>query len=460
VDTTLCKIGNINNVQFSEITDNDGRQCKGLGYNFKYYNVGMSITTNSGPIVCASAFSTVFGKANFRFVPRTITSIRNFVTTQTGSSAPVCPTGYTLSSIQCSIAAKVTNCSSAGEYLETTSGTCKPCAANKYCPNSTSGETITTICPNGGTLSNNLCIAANKVATMSYVDGCSSVYVRYDKTCAIEEIRTHDLDCSYFYASDNVNILAVRDTTLPAGSLNVCSTGGRTDYSTTSITKVSDLECAGSGSGWYNYNVAYDPLVCGNTFDANNKAAFRWSEKTFTKIVGLQKIGTASTICPSGWTPVASSENCTQAPIIQRLALVNSCPSGSFSPEGSTQASNCTTNQPATPGNGGIIIITNQASSISSSSIAKVDCILKPNEYRENNECKACPAGTTITSSNPTSTRDCITTVNVDKPTIRSGGSNESKYLTAAFSILVIGLAYYTINKHHQKLLSGWSKLK
>jgi hypothetical protein len=470
LDTTLCKIGDINRVQLSEITDNDGRRCNGNGYNFKYYNVGLTITANTGPIVCAGPFSTVSGKVDFRFIPRAITSVRNFLTTQTGTSTPVCPTGYTLSSSQCSIPAKVTNCSSAGEYLDTTSGICKPCAANKYCLNSTTGETTTSICPNGGTLSNNLCIATNKVATMTYVDGCTSTYQRFDKTCAIEEIRTHDLQCSYFYASDNVNVLAVQDPNLTINDFLRCSTGGRTDYNTTSITKVSDLECAGTGTGWYNYNVAYDPLVCGNTFDPNNKAAFRWSEKTFLKIVGLQKLGTASTICPAGWTPVANSDNCSQAPIVQRLAVINNCPSGSFSSEGSTQASNCTTTQTSTTlqssissttntSGGGVIIISNQSSSSSSSSVAKPECVLKSNEYLENSECKPCPAGTITTSSNPTTIRDCVTIVNVDKPTIRSGGLNELNSTLASITAVTIVLVLTVIKKHHQRFLQGWSKI-
>lgn len=463
VDPTLCKIGDINKVQFSEITDNDGRQCKGNGYNFKFYNVSLTITSNTGPIVCAGPFSTVSGKANFRFVPRTITSIRNFVTAQTGTSAPVCPTGYTVAGSQCSIPAKVTSCSSAGEFLETASGTCKPCPANKYCLNATTGETTSQFCPNGGTLTNNLCVAANKVVTTTYTDGCSAAYDRYDKTCAVEEIRTHELRCTYFYASDNVNVLASEDLTLPAGTLNICSTGGRTDYNTTSITKVSDLECAGPGTGWYNYNVAYDPLVCGNTFNPNDKAAFRWSEKTFLKIVGLQKLGTSTTICPAGWTPVPNSQNCSQPPIVQRLAIVNDCPAGTFAAAGSTQAANCsTTNVVPTSGGGGSISITTQvsSSSIVSSSSSRVECTLKSNEYRENGECKPCPTGTIITSANPTSMRDCITVVNVDKPTIRSGGLEFLNLLYFVIASSLIILTFYIVKKHHSQFLSGWTKVK
>jgi hypothetical protein len=346
VDAAMCKIENINNVQLSEVTDSDGRQCKGVGYNFKQYNVGFPLTAPNGPIVCASAFSAVFGKENFRFVPKTITSIKNFETTQTGTSTPICPTGYTLSGAVCTVPAIVSNCSVAGEFLIFTNTTCQTCPANSYCLNTTTGETTSGVCPNGGTLAGNLCIAANQVSKTTYIDGCTSTYVRYDKTCAIEEIRTHDLGCSYFYASDNVNVLAVLDTTLPTNTLNVCSTGGRTDFSTYSITKVSDLECAGPGTGWYNYNVAYDPLVCGNTFDPNNKAAFRWSEKTFTKIVGLQKLGTTITACPANWTFVANSTNCSQAPISRKFAVVNACPAATpNSPAGSTQLSNCTATQ-------------------------------------------------------------------------------------------------------------------
>jgi hypothetical protein len=496
VDSSLCKIGNINRVNLSEIIDNDGRQCKGNGYNFKRYNVNLTLNSSSGPVVCANTFTAVAGKENFRFVPRNILSIKNFITSQTGSTAPACPAGYSVITSQCSIPAKVTNCSSAGEYLDSATSTCKPCPENKYCLNSTTGETTTSICPNGGTLTSNLCIAANKIANTTYTDGCTSTYVRFYKTCAIEEVRTHDLGCSYFYASTKNNIVAVLDS-----DLIHCSTGGRTDFADGDIVKVSDFECNGPGSGWYNYNVAFDPLVCGNSYDPNNKAAFRWLEKTFIKIVGLQKIGLASSICPSSWTVIANSNNCSQPPVVQRFALVGDCPVGSFSPAGSIQASNCvgpqvsssslisssiisspissvpvssilssrlSSSSPNNTNGGGVIVINAQVSSsfnlVSSSAIesssSKIVCVLKTNEYRENNECKPCPVGTFVSSLNSISIRDCITAAIIDKPTIRSGGLKIIDFVifcSVLFSSLIL---FSKIKSHNKEFLSGWFRIK
>jgi SdrD B-like domain len=358
VDITLCKLDPTQIVLLSEVTDSDGRQCKGNGYNFKQYNVDLPLTAPTGPILCSNAFSAVSGVVNYRFVPRTITSIKNFETTQTGSTSPVCPAGYTLVTALCSIPAMVSNCSATGEFLISTSGTCQTCPANNYCTNSTTGETTANVCPNGGVLTSSLCIAANQVNKVTYVDGCGSAYVRFDKTCAIEEIRTHDRGCSYFYASDNVNIVAV----LASDGIH-CSTGGSVDFANTSIVKVSDLECDGPGSGWYNYNVAYDPLVCGNSYDPNNKAAFRWLEKTFTKIVGLQKIGNSTSVCPANWTLVSGSTNCSQSPVSRRFAIVNACPTTApNSPTGSTQLSNCTATQTAQNQSITTVITSNTAS--------------------------------------------------------------------------------------------------
>jgi hypothetical protein len=472
-DTSLCKINNINNVVLTEITDYDGRQCKGTGYNFKRYNVGLVTNSTAGPIVCSNTISGVTGKANFRFVPRSITSIKNFVTTQTGTSPAVCPIGYTVSGTQCSIAAKISSCSAAGEYLDSTSFTCKSCPANKYCLNSTTGETTNPICPNGGTLIGNLCIADNKIATITYVDGCTSSYVRYDQTCTVEEIRTHDIDaCSYYYNSDHTNTLAIVDTSIPITSLNRCSTGGSADFNNSSITKVSDLQCNGTGTAWYNYNVAYDPLVCGNTYDVTNKGAFRWSAKSFTKIVGLQKIGTSTSVCPSGWVLVANSTNCSQAPIVLRFALISDCLAGSFSNLGSTQASNCellstsSSSSSYKSGGGGLTItITNQSSSSSSlisssSSSIKQECSLKPNEYQENFECKPCPSGTVVVSSNPMSIADCITIATVEKPTIRTGGNYSNQILTLTLALLLTTTLYALTKKYQRKFASQWFKVK
>ena len=89
-ETGFCKIGNINNVRLSEITDVDGRSCNGNGYNFKRYNVGFETNSTNGPIVCASAFSGVFGTTNFRFIPQIVTDIQNFTTSQISSKTVPC----------------------------------------------------------------------------------------------------------------------------------------------------------------------------------------------------------------------------------------------------------------------------------------------------------------------------------------------------------------------------------
>jgi SdrD B-like domain len=350
VDTTMCKLSDPDNIFLAEIRDSDGRQCKGTGFNFKQYAVGTPISNPSGPVVCANIFSQVAQKANFRFIPRTINSIKDFITTQTGTNQ-TCPTGYTLASNLCTIPASVSNCSSAGEYLDIVSGSCKPCPVNKYCVNSTAGEIATMFCPNGGTIIDNLCVAANKVSVTSYTDGCTAGYVKYDQTCAIEEVRTHDIDlCSYYYAATNTNTLAQPAT--PITNPLLCSTGGSTDFASTDIVKVSDLQCNGVGTAWYSYNVAYDPLVCGNTYDPNNKAAFRWTAKSFIKIVGLQKLPITNTQCPASWTTVPNSQNCSQNPVLRKVAIVNDCPNNTpNSPQGSIQLSNCTgatTNTPVT----------------------------------------------------------------------------------------------------------------
>jgi hypothetical protein len=436
-DSTLCKFNNINNVLLSEITDSDGRQCKGVGYNFKRYNVGLATNSTAGPIVCSSAISGVSGKANFRFLPRFITSIKNFVTTQSGTSAPFCSPSYTLTNSQCSIPALVTSCTS-GEYLSQSGSNCQACPSNQSC----NTNPITSYsCPTGSTKTAWTgggsvpfkCFIKKTIPSVLYTDGCTVAYVRYDQTCAIEEDRTHDLGCSYFYASDFVNVTAVQDPNATATTLLKCSTGGRTDFANTSIAKISDLQCDGPGTAWYSYNVAYDPLVCGNTYDVNNKAAFRWSEKTFTKIVGLQKLPNQTTVCPSNWTNYDTTD-CIQDPVTQIFYSTTSTTNG-----------------------GGTIIISN---SVSSSSVSKLDCVLKPNEYRENNECKPCPAGTIVTSSSPVSIRDCITIVNVDKPTIRSGGLNEIQNLVIVVSIISLFIAIIQIKKHNQKFLNGWFKVK
>jgi hypothetical protein len=543
----FCKIGDTNNVLLSEVTDVDGRTCNGNGYNFKRYNVGFATNSTEGPVVCASAFSGVFGKANFRFVPQVVTDIQNFSTSQTGSKTIPCLAGYTTinNNTQCSRPATIVGCSAGGEYLgglnlfgninasaETitntqttnTNGnnisttdtnltiavsnsssksssisanilssssimsssilsssslvvsssnstayvaptvsnslppitpnlTCKQCPAGQYCPNNSTGSTTVKLCINGGSLSGDKCIAPNKISQTTYSDGCSSEYVKLDQSCAIIEVRTHDLGCTYYYASDNVNVLS----TLSEDGVR-CSTGGRTDFETTSIVKVSDLQCDGPDSAYYNYNVAYDPLVCGKG-NPTNKAAFRWSQNSFTKITGLQKLGKNTSVCPATWTSLNDTE-CYQLVSTQEYKAKNDCPVNTYCPEGSTVPTPCPVNttSPAKStklsdcvgpkvcasgqtlynnncflcssplylingvcgtvcqagyernleiqvfegnivckpvvNNGGVIIISTGVSSAASSQIAQVVvCVSKPGEYFTNGSCVPCIAG-------------------------------------------------------------------
>jgi uncharacterized surface protein with fasciclin (FAS1) repeats len=233
-----------------------------------------------------------------------------------------------------------TSSSSSSSSISNSSSTqylgCKPCPANSYClTNQTSS-----VCGFGSTSIQvdgvKKCQAPIQVIKTTYTDSCSEGYVRYDLTCAVEQFRDRDLGCSYYFASNYEFITAITEAN------GQCSTGGRTDFESTNIFKVSDLQCAGPGSGWYNYNVAYDPLVCGyNTYDSNNKAAFRWSAESFTKITGLQKIPTQSKVCPIGWTSVESSDQCIQEPIGNSFNSPTPCPNGTFSPANSTSLSAC-----------------------------------------------------------------------------------------------------------------------
>jgi uncharacterized surface protein with fasciclin (FAS1) repeats len=216
---------------------------------------------------------------------------------------------------------------------------CIPCPPNFYC-SPIAGNTNNLKCGYGTTpiiVENRIssCQLAIKISITKYADGCNVGYVRYDLTCAVEQFRDRDLGCSYYFASNYEFITAVTE------SNGQCSTGGRTDFESTNIFKVSDLQCAGPGSGWYNYNVAYDPLVCGyNEYNPNNKAAFRWSAKSFTKITGLQKIPSQSVVCPTGFTE-SQNDTCVQEPIGVTFSAQTACPPGTFSPANSTTVSAC-----------------------------------------------------------------------------------------------------------------------
>ena len=745
-ESGFCKIGNINNVLLSEVTDVDGRTCNGNGYNFKRYNVGFETNSTKGPVVCASAFSGVFGKSNFRFIPQIVTDIQNFTTSQVGSKTIPCLVGYTAinNNTQCSRPATIVGCTSGGEYLgglnlfgsikanaqtttytntqtnsvngnnvtttntnnngnqvdfstggtastrsvyssssslisssalssssssslsqasqaqalatitqlaisnpnlstlvtaltkadlanlfkgstkytvlaptnnafakipadtlnlllkpenkesltkllkyhvlageikstqiiglsqattvegsniniklsdgnifinsdalvttadilasngvihtiddvllpasvdltklidsSSTSSTnvsapvnptnlsCKPCPAGQYCPNNSTGVTTTKLCVNGGNLIGDKCIAQNKTSQTIYTDGCSSEYIKLDQSCAIIEVRTHDLGCSYYYASDNVNVLSV----LSDDGVR-CSTGGRTDFETTSIVKVSDLQCDGTDSAYYNYNVAYDPLVCGKG-NPVNKASFRWSQNSFTKITGLQKLGKNTTVCPATWISLNDTE-CYQLVSTQEYKAKNDCPTNTYCPEGSTVPTPCPVNttSPAkstklsdcvAPINngGGVIIISTGISSISSSSQVQVAqvCTSKPGEYFTNGVCIPCIAGYYClggnnapiicpiayycppSSANPTPCPVGTTTLGlgskvlddckaVAKPAItvvRTGGLQVFIAIFSTLSLVFFGYIYLSSKNAKNGLNQGWSKIK
>lgn len=733
-----CKIKNIDNVRLSEITDVDGRTCNGNGYNFKRYNVGFATNSTEGPIICASAFSGVFGKANFRFIPQVVSDIQNFTTTQTATTIVPCLVGYTAinNNTQCSRPATIVGCNAGGEYLGnlnvfgaikasaetftntqitnvsgngiTTTNTnnngqinvstgvtvsssskslstsslttssssmlvsssssslalqtitqlavanpnlstlvaalnkadlanlfngstkytvlaptndafakipattlnlllkpenkdtltrllkyhvltgeikstqiinfnlaatvegsnvdikvingqlfinteslvtatdiqasngfihtiddvllpasvdlnklvdssvsttntvqpnpinlsCKPCPAGQYCPNNSTGATMTKLCVNGGILNADKCIAQNKISQTTYTDGCSSEYVKLDQSCAIIEVRTHDLGCTYYYASDNVNVLSVL-----SDDGTRCSTGGRTDFETTSIVKVSDLQCDGPDSAYYNYNVAYDPLVCGKG-NVANKASFRWSQNSFTKITGLQKLGKNTLVCPATWISLNDTE-CYQLVSTQEYKAKNDCPVNTYCPEGSTVPIPCPVNttSPAkstklsdcvAPVNngGGVIIISTTTSSVTSSISSQTQtaqlCTSKPGEYFSNGVCIPCVAGYYClggnnapiicpiayycppASANPTPCPVGTTTVGlgskvlddckaIAKPAItvvRTGGLQVFIAIFSTLSLMFFGYIYLSSKNAKSALNQGWSKIK
>ena len=342
----MCKIdpANMDKVLVSDVRDYDGRQCNGVGYNLKRYSVGQ-FDKNSGLIVCSNILSVTAGKQNFRFNPKYVNpDIKTPETTQTGNVNSACPSGYSTieNGTKCSRPATTTGCNAGGEYM-TTDNTCAPCPAGKYCPATATNTTQVVVCGNGGTLSTDKarCTANNKITYTKYVDGCSSEYIKLDKTCAIKELRTHDLGCSYYYASENANIKAIESGTL--ASMTACSTGGRSDFATTSIFKVSDLNCDGANTFWYNYNVAYDPLVCGSDLTAG-KTQFRWTAQSFTKITALQKIADGQIReCPLGWMD-AGGDTCYQAPITREYRGPIDCAINTFVPTGSTTCTVCPAN--------------------------------------------------------------------------------------------------------------------
>jgi SdrD B-like domain len=410
----LCKLDLSSPVYGTEISDNDGRQCNGTGTNFKKYNVSLPNNSKIGPVVCGNTFS-LLDKTTFRFLPRVITEITNLASIRTQDIYQACPNGYVeLLTNKCSRPAIAQGCNSSGEIF--TNNNCFPCPAGQYCPGDGVIIKLVKVCANGGTLSNNVCIAPVKYSTTTYADGCPNGYIQKDQSCAIIENRTHDLGCSYFYTSESINVTAAQ------GSDGYCSTGGRIDFNSASIIRVSDFNCNGVGTYYYNYNVAYDPLVCGNDYQMVGKTGFKWLPTTFKNITALQKIPSISSVCPPGWTNFDNSNNCSQNPIVQEYKTAVDCPpntycpgsninpipcpAGSTSPARSTKLSDCVfqfcTNEAVNPPScnqcpAGLQLINNTCLPICPSGVnrdSNNNCTICINgAANPSSGCNACPAG-------------------------------------------------------------------
>jgi SdrD B-like domain len=329
----MCKLDLTSPVYGTEILDYDGRQCDGPGTNYKRYNVGLSSNSLSGPIICGNNFS-LLDKTTFRFLPRVIGEISNLTSVQTSNIYPNCPTGYTeIPNNKCSRPSTAQSCNAGGETF--VNNTCIACSAGQYCPVDGAKAKLVTVCANGGSLINNICYAPVKYSVTIYTDGCTSEYIKKDQSCAVVENRVRDTGCSYFYISENINITATQ------GSDGYCSTGGRTDFASTSIFRVSDFNCNGVGTYYYNYNVAYDPLVCGNDYNLVGKNGFKWLPETFTKITALQKIPNITFICPIGWNSFDNSDKCSQSPITQEFKDPIDCPVDTYCPVSSITPITC-----------------------------------------------------------------------------------------------------------------------
>jgi hypothetical protein len=417
-ETGKCKFSDTN-IFGGEIMTYDGRQCDGPNTSFYRYNVGQSQNSTAGPIVCSNIYSLVQGKETYRWQPKKYSNLEVPKTTETAKTYLNCPTGYTvLEETKCARSVIATGCDQGGEYFDNNS--CKVCPAGQYCPTPTVGGGSTAfVCANGGNIGNgdqtNKCVAAIKYSYTEYTDSCdaSKGYKLLDQTCAILQIRDRDLGCTFFYASNAIYAKAVTEAD------GKCSTGGRSDFENTDIFKVSDLQCAGPGTAWYNYNVGYDPLICGNIYDPANKAAFRWFPETYTSITGLQKVGAQKKICPTGWTTVdTTSDNCFQDPLKVETKNPIDCPINTYCPEKSTQPTNCPTDttSPAkstkvedckgsttttssssvassSKSSSSIVPVSGPTIIITASSATPVCDNAQPGFYVQNGNCIKCPAG-------------------------------------------------------------------
>jgi hypothetical protein len=349
----LCKIdpNQTSNVYLPDVTDVDGRFCSGEGYNLKRYNAGLN-GAKTGPIICANILSSMDNKLGFRFLPSVINSTDIIRTFATVTSAD-CPVGFDSVSTKCVRKATPKTCDKNGEIF--TGATCTPCPNDKVCLVTNPITKTEVVCPNGGNLQGGHCLADNKITQISYTDGCKNGYVRMYNSCATLETRTHSLGCSYFYASSNQNIKAVDSA--PINGLNTCSTGGRSDFESTSITLVSNLECNGAGTAWYNYNVSFDPLVCGNILSVVGKTGFIWTAQTYSKITELHKIPSYIKVCPFGWTEM-NATTCKQEPITKEYRDCNVTICGSSSSSSSSSLSSSSSSSSSSSKSNFVPIIT------------------------------------------------------------------------------------------------------
>jgi hypothetical protein len=432
----LCKISDVNAVLLSAVQDEDGRQCNGTGYNFKKYN---------NTVICANTYSAVFGKENFRFVPSSVTQITNLEVAQTSIVyGPCAPNAVVSETTKCSVASTVTGCNQAGEYLN--GSVCTICPANKYCSTDAPVTSTTSYCPNGGRLLGGECVADLKYSYTDYTTGCANGYVTLDQTCAIYEVRTHDLACSYFYVSDDATKKAILDT-----DGRHCVTNGG-NFASVSIIKVSDLQCDGPGTAWYNYNVAFDPLVCGNNFSVVGASGFRWLADTYTKITPLQKLPFQVKTCPAGWTSVNANTNDCVQPALKIVVLApRDCPVGTTSVAGSGSLASCitvvvpTSSSSSAPASSSVVSSSVSSSVVSSSVVSSSSST--PASSSVVSSSSLAPASSSVVSSS-SSTPASSSSSSLVSSSVSSSSTSSSSPTPVAAVCTITGKIYVDTNKN------------
>lgn len=434
----LCKLTNPEQVLVANISDIDGRYCNGSSFNLKRYNVDLTQGSTAGPIVCANTMSTVAGKENFRFVPENITSTDIIRTIEKSEFSP-CPSGFSvLNEVKCSRPATPRTCDANGETFNGTA--CEPCPTGKICLTTSPVTKTTEVCPYGGTLvgtlPNSYCKADNQLEIVSYTDGCdnSKNYVKVGNSCAVEETRIVDTGCSYFYTSVSQNLKAI-----DAGN-NQCSTGGSADFEESSIVLVSNLECNGPGSGWYNYNVTLDPLVCGNNYASVGKTGFRWSKQTYSKITTLQKIPTTTKVCPLGWTMIEI--HCKQPPVTQeyREPTASSTSSSVNSSADSSVVISSSNSSVSTISSLVSSMSSSVSSSVFSSAQSSVSSVISSNQ----STVSSMDSSSSISTNSSTSSDSSVSSVKNDS----SVNSSANSVVTTDLNCSVTGIVYIDVNNN------------